>query len=554
MYRPSFRTRILLVVLTVAVVPLALIGLWLTRSASRSGEELLRTRLEQTLELTVARIGSNWLRLRSDLLFLGEAEEVQRALLLERRLRPGAAIPVGLDTLFRNLDPSVVSASIRDTGGDTLWTLIRAAESDGPGFDASLRIELPVHQRFPGRELGSLLVDIEMNGLLGEAGRPATVAGLVLGAFDANRDTPLLPLPFDAALLREATFAWGDDEWLTARRSLSEPPLTLVAAAPLSAFAGPFEDAARRGTWLLAAVALAGLLAAWLLSHRLTRSLERLVAAAESVSKGDLEASVDDPGSDEVGRVARAFNTMTASLRRTLAELADRERLAAVGEFAASIAHEVRNPLTAIRIDLQRVEERLPADSPLREPQARALAEISRLDATVSETLDVARTGRWGTSHVDLAVPLNAAAAAAGPAFRERNATLDTGALDGGAPAIRGDAPALEQLFLNLFLNAAAALGPGGRAHVIVEEDADDVVVSVRDTGTGIEPGILERVFQPLYTTRPDGTGLGLTIAKRIVDQHGGRIDIESEVGKGTTVRVQLPLRPRTGGDPSRPV
>ena len=239
-----------------------------------------------------------------------------------------------------------------------------------------------------------------------------------------------------------------------------------------------------------------------------------------------------------------------ASLRRTLSELADRERLAAVGEFAASLAHEVRNPLTAIRIDLQRVEERLPSDSPLREPQSRALKEISRLDATVSEALDVARTGRWRIGVVDLRAPLRAAADAAAHAFTERQATLDLTGLSDRPLVVLGDASALEQLFLNLFLNAAAALGPGGRAWIEVGEEPADAVVAVRDSGTGIAPEMLDNVFQPLYTTRPDGTGLGLTVARRIVDEHGGQIEIESAVGQGTTVRVRVPLEPGSGGIP----
>lgn len=540
----SFRTRILVLVLTVAVVPMLLLGLWLTRSASRSGQELLHSRLADALDGTVSRIGGNWLRLRSDLLFLGEDEAVQERLRSTDLSASDTLPPASLLALFDHLDATVTAVTVRDLAGEPVWALVRDDVAAGalPEFTSTLRVELPIQQRFPGRDLGTLEVFVQPEGLLGDAGRSTPVAGAVMGVTDANRNVPLLALPFDPALLEQRTFSWGGDEWLTVRRRMSEPPLALAAAAPLSAFAGPFQDAARRGTWLLAAVALAGMAAAWLLTRRLTRSLERLVTAAEAVSQGNLEAQIDTTGVDEVGRVAHAFNTMTSSLRRTLAELASRERLAAVGEFAASLAHEVRNPLTAIRIDLQRVEERLPLDSPLREPQSRALKEISRLDATVSETLDVARAERWGTALVDLDRPLEAAAAAAAPAFAERQATLDLSGLNGKAPGVRGDAKALEQLFLNLLLNGAGALGPGGRAWIELDEEPGCIVVSIRDSGSGIAPEMLERVFEPLYTTRPDGTGLGLTIAHRIVDQHNGSIDVESAVGEGTTVRVRLPV------------
>jgi len=290
-------------------------------------------------------------------------------------------------------------------------------------------------------------------------------------------------------------------------------------------------------------VAVAGLvLAAWLV-RRMTQSLERLAHAADAVSRGDLEQQLAHERDDEVGRVVRAFNTMTESLRRTLKKLADREALAAVGEFAATLAHEVRNPLTAIRIDLQRVEEGLPENSPLRAPQSRALEEIERLDATVAAALDVARTKSDDTATVDVLVSLAAAIHASAPAFEERGAVLHE-PTQSGPIHIKGDLGALEQLFLNLLLNAAQALESGGVADVTIAVEDSTVVVTIRDNGRGIPPDQLERVFEPLFTTRPGGggTGLGLTIARRIATAHGGDIQLASEPDRGTTVEVRLPL------------
>jgi HAMP domain-containing protein len=160
---------------------------------------------------------------------------------------------------------------------------------------------------------------------------------MVLGVSEPASGTPLLPLPFDPGLLEQDRFALGGDEWLAVRRVLAEPALQLVAAAPLNPFTEPFERTARAGALLLAGVALLGLILAHLLTGRLTRSLERLAGAAEAVAQGDLERRIEPAGTDEVGRVAAAFNAMTESLRRTLAELADRRALAAVGEFADAL-------------------------------------------------------------------------------------------------------------------------------------------------------------------------------------------------------------------------
>lgn len=547
---PSFRTRILMVVVIVAVIPLGLMGLWLTRSAARSGEALLHSRLEQYLNAVASRIGANWIRERSDLLFLAEDTTVQRTL---GGVTPLAATepPASLQTLFAGLPPSVTRARVQDTTAATLWTLDRNTDGVAPAASAGsvLVVDLPIYRRFPAGRLGTLEVHMRMGALLGDVGVEPTVAGLVLAAFDRQRGVPLLPLPFDPARLAEPRFTWAGEEWLTAARVMTEPGLRLVAAAPVSRFAGPFEAEARRATWWLAVVALSGVLTAAVLTRRLTRRLERLASAAGDVSGGHLDVQVEDTGSDEVGHVARAFNTMTGNLRRTLDELASRERLAAVGEFAASLAHEVRNPLTAIRLDLQRVEEALPADSMLREPQTRALREIERLDATVGEALDVARGEREPMAIVSLADPLDAAADAAEPAFATRQATLERSDPERTRVIeVRGDGSQLEQLFLNLLLNAATALGPGGRAWIDVETNDQEVIVHVCDAGTGIPEDMLPRVFEPLYSTRTEGTGLGLTVARRIAEAHRGRIEITSEVGRGTAVHVYLRLADGSGG------
>jgi signal transduction histidine kinase len=142
---------------------------------------------------------------------------------------------------------------------------------------------------------------------------------------------------------------------------------------------------------------------------------------------------------------------------------------------------------------------------------------------------------------VELRAPLQAAWQSARPEFDARGGTLQP--LDPDLPAVfvRADAAALEQLFLNLLLNAAQALALGGTTTATLSRVDGHAEVSIRDTGRGIEAERLATIFEPLASTRPGGTGLGLTIARRIAEAHGGRIDIESTRGEGTTVRVTLP-------------
>jgi two-component system sensor histidine kinase AtoS len=320
-----------------------------------------------------------------------------------------------------------------------------------------------------------------------------------------------------------------------------EPAMNLVLAAPVTPFAEPFQEAAKRNLWILIVVAMAGFFLAALMTRRITRDLVRLAEAAEAVSEGDLDRRVDEASGDEVGRVGRAFNSMTKSLQQTLQKLSQRQALAAVGEFAAGLAHEVRNPLTSVRLDMQRIQEELPEGSKTQKLMMRALGEIDRVNRSVTGALRVARSGSVKLETIDLRQPIEAAVHAAEPTLEARGAELSFGLGSEEPVWVRGDAVALEQLLLNLLLNAAQSVEEGGRVSVIVEGIGDSVTVEVRDSGCGISEEDLERITEPFFSTRPEGTGLGLAIAQRIAEAHGRGLEFESAADIGTAVRLHLP-------------
>jgi signal transduction histidine kinase len=521
MPRLSFRAAILAIFVAVAVLPLALIGLWLSGSTARSGEALLAARLDRALAEHATAIEGNWLRHRSALLDFADTPPADRARAAEA------------------LGPRFHAITLRDASGAETFRLDRARESELFSIPFTVRLELfdPSSRRVTGT-LDALLPLEALRGAGSEAS-----AGAVIAAFDRSTGALLLPVPFDALLLHEPRFRWRGEDWLVRRRTLVEPPLELAAAAPLAPFVGPFRAAARRGAVALLVVAVAGTAAAALLTSRQTRSLTRLAAAADAVAAGDLQRTVDAGRANiEVARVARAFNTMTESLRRTLAQLAERESLTAVNEFAASLAHEIRNPLSAIQLDLQEVEELLPAGSDARTLQQRALADVRRLERTVAGALATARSGRIEPHAHDLLETLRAAAHAALPRFRERGARLEAPPGDAAPILVFGDPDALQRAFLNLLLNAADALAPDGRAALTCVAGATEVTVTVRDDGEGIELERLPHVFDAFHTTRPGGTGVGLAVARRIIAAHRGDIALDSAPGRGTTVVVRLPL------------
>jgi signal transduction histidine kinase len=540
----SFRARILLIVLVLGVIPLGLLGLWLTRSTARSAEELVRAQLQESVEGALTQVVSRWTRFRSPLLDLVEDPEVQAALVDGA---PGV-VPPSFRRIFAGLDPSLFAAVARGDAGEERWRVEReAGVGTGMqglfGYLGTVSVPLEVRDRLTGGLLGEVEATFSISALLPPGGFTPSLTGAVVGVFDSGTGASLLPISVEATLLVAGEFQWAGTRWLAEERTLGEPPLRLVAAGPLTPFIEPFQDTARRSAGLVLLVALAGLAMASLLTSRLTRSLEDLSAAADAVSGGDLDRRLEVRSGDEVGRVTEAFNTMTESLERTLRELSTRESLAAVGEFAASLAHEIRNPLTAIKVDLQLAEEELEEGSVGREAQRRALHEVLRLNETVAKALKVARSGPQERTVLDLRGPVEAAARAAGPAFAEKGANLEVES--GGIPLpMSGDEGALEDLFLNLFRNAAQALEAGGRAGVRVAVDEGRVEILIQDDGIGIPAELQGKVFEPLFSTRPEGTGLGLTISRRIALAHGGELELVSSGKQGTIFRLSLPLTP----------
>jgi signal transduction histidine kinase len=531
------RTRFLLVVLLGVLIPLALVGAWLAHAGQRSAEQLLREQLQAALASAATDVGHRWIELRGRLLDLGEHPAAIAALRTGRDPL-GAAAPQHL----RELEAALQEATeiIEFTGLDgTSFTRSGRNGVTPPvaGGSGATRVRLALFDP-AGERVGSMEVRLRLAALL-----PAAYLSGGLDRISAVLDesgAPLGPLNMDPALLMRPGFAWSGEPWMAAHRRIAEPALVLTLAAPTAPASLPFREAARRGVWALLLVSGCGFMLALLLTRRITIPLERLADAADSVARGELDRRVEQDGPDEIRRLGVAFNTMTRSLQRTLRRISQQEAAAAVGSFAASLAHEVRNPLSAMRLDLERAREEVTGHDPVATLLDRALQQIDRLDATVTGSLRIARSGNVPMTPVDVRCPISAAVEAARPHFDARGARLEESPLP-DALVVHGNSAALEQLLLNLLLNAAAALPPGGSASISARLLDDAVEITVRDDGRGIAADELERVFDPFYTTREEGTGLGLTIVRRIADAHGAELGIDSQPGTGTTIRLGLP-------------
>jgi PAS domain S-box-containing protein len=231
------------------------------------------------------------------------------------------------------------------------------------------------------------------------------------------------------------------------------------------------------------------------------------------------------------------------SLESINTQLQVSERLAAVGRITAGVAHEVKNPLNSMRLWLENLKESLPAEADGAAKQALHVldAEIDRLDAVVKRFLDFSRPMDVRLEPTQLAELLNEVLEVAQPQLQKANVTVAR-LLPIGIPDVFVDRDLLKQAVLNLVLNAVEAMPNGGQLQLTLSRRGEMAEITVGDTGKGISPEDRKKVFQLFFTTRPGGSGIGLASTFRIVQLHNGSIDFTSEVGRGTTFRIELPL------------
>ena len=239
--------------------------------------------------------------------------------------------------------------------------------------------------------------------------------------------------------------------------------------------------------------------------------------------------------------LGRAQREQSAELRRTRQRARAAEELASIATLSAGLAHEIGTPMGVIQGHAKLLEAAI-EDEDARWRLRTIQEQVSRISRIIQTLLNMARPGSPRPMPVALEPLLDGTLSFLSEKLARRGIEVERGYAQ--VPSIRGDAERLQQLFLNLFLNACDAMPEGGRLGVRLDRDgAGDVCVEVADSGAGIPEGELARIFEPFFTTKAagEGNGLGLMIAKRIVSEHGGEIEVESRVGEGTAFRISFP-------------
>lgn len=309
------------------------------------------------------------------------------------------------------------------------------------------------------------------------------------------------------------------------------------------------EEGKRMKTLLYIILVITPLLAfgmSVLIIRGFTRPVRTIMKATRRLQEGALDHRIEGLR-DEYGEVAASFNQMAVSLKEHMERMQWAEQVVVLGELAGGLAHEIKNPLAGVKatVEVLAADPNTPAEN--RDALTKASESIRRMEVLLKGFISFARPPAPRLAVMDVHGVLDSTIGLAKqhPLFgrgRPEQVTIEKN-FDPEMPAVNADPVQLQQVFLNLLLNAAEAMPEGGTVTVTTSYDAGSGTLAVRvnDTGGGVDERVRDKIFQPFFTTKSKGTGLGLSISKRLVEQHGGDIRVEESGSGGTTFRITLP-------------
>ncbi|MDZ4184504.1 MAG: ATP-binding protein [Desulfuromonadales bacterium] len=309
---------------------------------------------------------------------------------------------------------------------------------------------------------------------------------------------------------------------------------------------------------MLILISLFSLGITFILLRFVRQPIQEMAAQMAKVENGDLSVRLTPRNRDEMGQLMGSFNSMVDNLEQTKIELEKyhyqqmerADRLAAVGEMSTGIAHEIKNPLACISGAISVLADDYGVNDPRREVVTKVLEQISRLDKTATDLLAFGKPGTPEFSYVDINELLKKTLffVAQHPEARNVERILE---LTRELPPVWIDIKQIQQVFFNIIINAIQAMPEGGTLTLTTDsvqrDEGEFVRVTIRDTGKGIEAEVLAKIFVPFFTTKMQGTGLGLPICRQLVEHNHGSIEVESSCQQGTTFSILLPAASLSG-------
>jgi signal transduction histidine kinase len=341
-----------------------------------------------------------------------------------------------------------------------------------------------------------------------------------------------------AGLIREMNCA--DSPCHVSYKPVIDRPGAMVAVIVEDAASAAALRAVSRSILLAALASLVLLIiVSQLVARRVTAPIADLAAFSQEVGRGTSRRAHE--GDDEIGRLGRAFNQMLDRLDESKVAKVRNEKLALAGLFAARVAHDIRNPLAAMKINAQMLESAVKG-----EPRHAALVnamlyDISQVESVIRDLIELARPGELKKVPADVNAVIRAVIRQLDIRLTHRKVQTML-QLPDRLPLVLLDTERFQQVLMNVFVNAIDAMPDGGILTVSTRSDGADLVIEVDDDGVGIDPGMVTRVFDPFVSTKPEGVGLGLVNAKAVVEGHDGRIALTPRQPRGTRARIIVPV------------
>jgi two-component system sensor histidine kinase HydH len=331
-----------------------------------------------------------------------------------------------------------------------------------------------------------------------------------------------------------------------AYKPIIDRPGAFIAVIVESAESGAVLEAVSRAVLLAALLSLFLLIiVSQLVARRVTRPIDNLVHFSQEVGRGTSRRAHE--GEDDIGRLGRAFNQMLDRLDESKVAKVRNEKLALAGLFAARVAHDIRNPLAAMKINAQMLESAVKAEPKNASLVNAMLYDISQVESVIRDLIELARPGELRRVPADINAVIRLVIRQLDIRLTHRKVQTEL-MLPDRLPLVMLDTERFQQVLMNVFVNAIDAMPNGGTLTVSARSDGADVIIEVDDDGLGIDPGMVTRVFDPFVSTKPEGVGLGLVNARAVVEGHGGRIELTPRQPRGTRARIMLPVSDSTQG------
>lgn len=599
----SFRTKLLVIFLITVVASVAVVAWGVLRYTTRAFEEMDAQRTEALVAQFRKEFAQRGDEVARRVEGIANAEVTLRTAIALALPHPdlslyvhdatGAAQEHGLDFVeFVNFDGTLISSAgyparvgykdewvTAEKGWSSLGAFLKREElPDSVALSLTAVRTVPVGekifyvvggQRLDQGFLTSLVLPAGMRALFYRNLEPAFVATALTDAAgevaQADRFAPLIVQIQKNSHPLVQTIEWFPDP-ATAETFHALPLLgrnnDLLGVLLVGSSRREIVGLTRRIEWIALAVGAAGIvfgfLLAWWVSARVTRPVERLAEGAHEVAAGHWDTRVEVESGDEVGQLATAFNDMTRQLASQRERLVQTERVAAWRELARRLAHELRNPLFPLQITVENLQrarglESDQFDEIFAESTATLRAELANLNTIVGRFSDFSKMPAPQFQRVNLNEAVRDAVRLFEPQFSAvgRPPITPEYYFAENLPEIEADLDLLHRALQNLILNSLEAMAGGGTLTIRTEVRQSGVRLEVSDTGTGLTSEECSRLFTPYYTTKQQGTGLGLAIVQSVVSDHGGTISVSSEPGRGTTFRIDLPLRRSTTATPA---